>query len=93
MPIGLVLHSEGAEWSLPSSELPSSLPADSDRRGIFQLRPTYDYLTARVGDTYVKVRRTSFQATPADTMTVEAPLTQSLRTCRDRQTWIRRSIG
>ena len=57
---------------MPSSELPSSLPADIDRRGFFQLRPTYEYISTKVGEEYLKVRRTTFQATPADTMTVYA---------------------
>ena len=57
---------------MPSSELPSSLPANIDRRGFFQLRPTYEYISAKVGEEYFKVRRTTFQATPADTMTVYA---------------------
>ena len=42
MPITLVLQAEGAIWTLPSSELPASLPSNIDRRGMFQLRPTYD---------------------------------------------------
>ena len=72
MPASLILQAEGADWTLPSSELPSSLPANIDRRGFFQLRPTYDYISAKVGEEYFKVRRTTFQATPADTMTVYA---------------------
>ena len=50
MPVSLVLQAEGAEWTLPTSELPSALPEDIDRRGIFQLRPTYDYLNVRTGE-------------------------------------------
>ena len=42
MPISLVLQAEGAMWTLPSEELPASLPASIDKRGLFQLRPTYD---------------------------------------------------
>ena len=72
MPITLVLQAEGAIWTLPSSELPASLPSNIDRRGMFQLRPTYDYLSARVGEEYMKIRRTGFLATPADTITVYA---------------------
>ena len=51
MPISLVLQAEGAEWTLPSTELPATLPADVDRRGLFQLRPTHAYLSVRVEDT------------------------------------------
>ena len=41
-----------------------------DRRGLFQLRPEYDYLNVRVGEEYFKVCRTTLQVMPADTKTV-----------------------
>ena len=72
MPISLILQAVEAEWTLPRSELPEGLPDDVDRRGLFQLGPTYDYLRVKHEDTYFTVRRTSFMASPADTMTVYA---------------------
>ena len=72
MPISLILQAEGVEWKLPPTELPESLPSDTDRRGLFQLCPTYDYLRAKHEDNYFSVRRTSFMISPADTMTVYA---------------------
>ena len=72
MPVSLVLQVEGAEWRLPSSDLPVGLPSNIDRKGIFQLRPTYDYLNVKLGEEYMKVRRTTFFAHPADTITVYA---------------------
>ena len=72
MPVSLLLHAVGSHWTLPAAELPDSLPPDLDRRGLFQLRPTYDYLSAKVGEDYVSFRRTSFLAMPADTITVYA---------------------
>ena len=41
-----------------------------DRRGLFQIRPTYDYLSVPCGTEYVRARRTSVQVLPADTITV-----------------------
>ena len=72
MPVSLLLQAEGAEWSLPRSELPESLPANIDRRGLFQLRPGYDYLRVQAGGEYIRVRRTSFLVMPSDTITVYA---------------------
>ena len=72
MPVSLILQVEQAQWSLPLTELPSTLPAHIDRRGLFQLRPSYDYLRMQVGTEYVSIRRTSFLVTPADTITVYA---------------------
>ena len=43
-----------------------------DTRGLFQMRPTYGYLRASVENEYVTIRRTTFMATPADTITVYA---------------------
>ena len=37
---------------------------------MFQIRPSYDYLSAQRGTEYIKVRRTSFRVLPADTITV-----------------------
>ena len=73
MPASLVLQAEGAMWTLPESELPVSLPKDTDRRGLFQLRPSCDYLRVPVsGDKYISIRRTAFLVSPADTITVYA---------------------
>ena len=44
MPINLVLRAEGAVWTLPATELPLRLPKDVDRRGLFLLGPSHDYL-------------------------------------------------
>ena len=72
MPVSLILQADGAEWTLPTTELPARLPDGIDRRGLFQLRPTYDYLRAHHENAYFSVRRTCFLATPADTITVYA---------------------
>ena len=72
MPVSLILQVEGAAWTLPANELPQQLPANINRRGLFQLRPSYDYLRAKHEDEYFSVRRTSFKALPADTITVYA---------------------
>ena len=70
MPVSLILQAEGVPWTLPATELPRGLPQGIDRRGLFQLRPTCDYLRAQHEDAYFSIRRTSFLATPADTVTV-----------------------
>ena len=72
MPISLLLQAEDVHWTLPSAELPAGVPSNVDRRGLFQLRPSCDYLSVRHEDAYFSVRRTSFLATPADTITVYA---------------------
>ena len=72
MPISLLLQAEDVEWSLPRTELPEHLPANIDRRGLWQLRPSFDHLSIQVGIEYISVRRTTFLATPADTITVYA---------------------
>jgi hypothetical protein len=72
MPFSLLLQAEDTFWQLPATELPSDLPAGVDRRGLFQLRPSTDYLRVLVDDDYITVRRTTFLATPADTITVYA---------------------
>ena len=72
MPFSLLLQAENAFWQLPVTELPSTLPAGVDRRGLFQLRPSFDYLRVLVDDAYITVRRTTYLATPADTITVYA---------------------
>jgi len=73
MPVSLVLQVEKADWELPHTELPSDLPKGIDRRGLFQIRPRYDYLpSVKIEDSPVPIRRTSFLVTPADTVTVYA---------------------
>ena len=72
IPASLILQAEGAQWTLPASELPQNLPAGLDRRGLFQLRPTHDYLRARYEGSYFSIRRTSLLVMPADTLTVYA---------------------
>ena len=72
MPLSLLLRAEAAAWSLAKDDLPKNLPASMDTRGLFQMRPTYGYLRASVENEYVTIRRTTFMATPADTITVYA---------------------
>ena len=73
MPVSLLLRVENPAWALAQEDLPKTLPKRIDRRGLFQLRPSYDYLSVllQTGE-YLKVRRTSFLVTPADTITVYA---------------------
>ena len=70
MPVCLLLRVEHANWILPRSDLPTSLPKDIDRRGLFLVRPTYDYFSVRCGTEYLSIRRTTFKLMPADTITV-----------------------
>ena len=72
MPASLLLQVEGADWTLPPTELPANLPEGVNKKGFFQLRPTFDYLRARHEAEYFSVRRTSFLVMPADTLTVYA---------------------
>ena len=72
MPFSLLLQAENVDWTLPETELPADLPKSISCRGLFQLRPTHDYLSVKVDDSYVSVRRTGFLLSPADTMTVYA---------------------
>ena len=73
MPVSLLLQAEDVAWTLPAEDLPQDLPQGVDRRGLFQLKPSCDYLRGvRVDDAYISVRRTSFLVTPADTVTVYA---------------------
>ena len=44
MPVSLILQAEGVDWTLPREELPVDLPEAVDRRGLFQLQPSRDYL-------------------------------------------------
>ena len=44
MPLSLLLQAEEAAWTLLPTELPEGLPAACDRHGLFQLRPSFDYL-------------------------------------------------
>ena len=72
MPVSLLLQADEAVWILPASELPKGLPANIDRRGLFQLRPQHDYLRVHSEGETFSVRRTGFRVTPADTITVYA---------------------
>eukprot|EP00973_Karenia_brevis_P034204 4717728-Karenia_brevis.AAC.1 len=72
MPTSLILQAEGVAWTLPAGELPDDLPEGVDRRGLFQLRPSCDYMCVLVENDYISVPRTSFLVTPADTVTVYA---------------------
>ena len=72
MPVSLLLQAEGEVWTLPKAELPRNLPAHVNKRGLFQIRPTYDYLRAKFENDYFSVRRSTFLIKPADTITVYA---------------------
>ena len=72
MPVSLLLQAEGEVWTLPKEELPRNLPAHVDKRGLFQIRPTFDYLRAKFENDYFSVRRSTFLIKPADTITVYA---------------------
>ena len=72
MPNALLLQAEGAKWTLPAAELPEGLPRDMDRKGLFLLKPSHAYLRVADGAEHLSVRRTSFHANPADTITVYA---------------------
>ena len=72
MPICLLLRAEHVPWTLPATELPLKIPFEVDRRGLFLLRPSHDYLRVLLEDEYKSIRRTSFLLAPADTMTVYA---------------------
>ena len=81
MPISLLLQAEDVQWILPPSELPENLPVNMDRRGLFQLRPTYDYIRACWESEWFSVRRTGFLVTPADTCTVYAAQGSTYEVC------------
>ncbi|CAK0794832.1 unnamed protein product, partial [Prorocentrum cordatum] len=70
MPITLWLQADGAEWTLPASDLPADLPTCTDRQGLFQMRPTYGYLRATWEEENFSVRRTTCRLLPADTIIV-----------------------
>ena len=70
MPQTLILQAESVDWTLPEDELPGDLPPHIERKGLFQIRPSIDYLRVGIGNEYISVRRTSFLLTPADTITV-----------------------
>ena len=70
MPVSLILQAEGVAWTLAEEDLPSDLPKDIDRRGLFQLRPHTDYIRVEVSGDFIRVRRTTFLTMPADTLTV-----------------------
>ena len=70
MPVSLWLQAADAPWRLPEKYIPPDMPHTTDRTGLFQLRPTYDYLKATWEDEAFRVRRTTFQVLPADTMIV-----------------------
>ena len=72
MPVSLLLRADEAEWSLPPEDLPSGLPPGLDKRGLFQLQASSDYLRVPLSDGFLSVRRTSFAVEPADSMTVYA---------------------
>jgi hypothetical protein len=72
MPVSLLLQAEEAEWTLPKTELPANLPPGLPWRGLFQLRPPRSDLSVASRSEYISVRRTTFRATPADTITVYA---------------------
>ena len=70
MPVSLWLQAADALWTLPAASFPDDMPHGVDRTGLFQLRPTYKYLTATWQEESFSVRRTTFQVLPADTIIV-----------------------
>ena len=70
MPVSIWLQAADASWTLDTSHFPDDLPVTTDRKGLFQLRPTCAYLTATWEEETFSVRRTSFQVLPADTIIV-----------------------
>ena len=70
MPVSLILRAVDAPWSLTKDVCPD-LPNNSNRRGLFQLRPTQTWLKVKGGqDKDVHVRRTTFAVLCADSLTV-----------------------
>ena len=70
MPVSLWLQAADASWTLHESHFPDDMPVTTDRKGLFQLRPTYAYLRATWEEETFSVRRTTFQVLPADTIIV-----------------------
>ena len=70
MPVSLWLRADDAEWTLDRSLFPDDMPVDTDRTGLFQLRPTSFKLAATYEEQTFQVRRTTFQVVPADTIIV-----------------------
>ena len=70
MPAGLLLRALDVDWMLPTETLPP-LPRGFDRRGLFLLRPSTDYipLTTAAGHA-LQVRRVQFSVVPASTRIV-----------------------
>ena len=69
LPVSLLLKVDNADWKLPNSDLPSGLPKNLERRGLFQVCPTFDYLSVKTDTDYMRVRRSTFKLLPADTIT------------------------
>ena len=74
LPVCLWLQAEDVEWRLPEDHLPSDLPHDTDRRGLFPLGPKEGYLQAKPDkndkDSWFSVRRRTFRVVPSDTLIV-----------------------
>ena len=49
MPVCLMMRAVGVDWVLPRTELPANLPSGLDRKGLFQIKPKYDYLRVTIG--------------------------------------------
>jgi hypothetical protein len=70
MPTALVLRAAGASWELSRDACPD-FPASVDRRGLFLLRPSENYIKRTVShDKFVHLKRTPFAVVPADTRIV-----------------------
>ena len=70
MPATLVLRALKAPWKVADKALPA-LPTSMSRWGLFQLRPTTEYVVRVVDkDRKIYVRRTQFAVLPADTRIV-----------------------
>ena len=70
MPVSLWLQAADASWTLDESHFPDDMPVSTDRKGLFQLRPTCEYLRATWEEETFSVRRTTFKVLPADTIIV-----------------------
>ena len=70
MPVALWLQACDAFWTADESLLPKDMPTTTSRVGLFHLRPTYKYLTTTWEEVSFKVRRTSFEVMPSDTIIV-----------------------
>ena len=74
LPVCLWLQADDVEWRLPEKCLPSDLPHDTVRTGLFPLGLAEGYIQAKPDkndkDSWFKVRRRTFKVLPSDTLIV-----------------------